>query len=221
MNEKFTQLNEKFCELEVRVRLLVTFAGALLIGLLIDLAWLSPSSNELSRIETEAEQFEKQIQDTLNAQAALNASIRDQKNHPKRKQLNRLKAQTIEAKALLEEKTAHLVSPAEMTSVLRDIITGTKNLDLVSLTKSQPVPIFEETDDKKQESEPQIQLYQHSVEIVLKGSFSNAQKFVKSLEDMPQKVSFDQFQFSVESYPNSEVRLWVSTLSFDQKWIGG
>ncbi len=221
MNEKFTQLNEKFCELEVRIRLLVTFAGALLIGLIIDLAWLSPSSNELQRIETETAQFEKQIQDTLSAQAALNASIRDQKNHPKRKQRDRLKAQTLEAKTLLEEKTENLVSPAEMTAVLRDIISGSKNLDLVSLTKSQPVPIFEESDDKKQTGEPQIQLYQHTVEIVLKGSFANTQKFIESLEDMPQKVSFDQFQFNVESYPNSEVRLLVSTLSFNKKWIGG
>lgn len=220
MNDKLAQLTEKFHQLEVRMRLMVTFAAALIIGLIIDLVWLTPSNDEIEKIKNEISQIDKQIEQSTIAQANLNRSIRDQRNHPKRKQLEQLKEQTKQARVLLEEKTKNLVPPSEMASVLKEIIIGTGKLSLISLTKQEPQPIFEPGENPSDSAE-QIQLYRHSIEIVLNGSYNNTQSFIEALENMKQQVAFDSFKFIVEKYPKSEVRLVVSTLSFDKKWIGG
>lgn len=219
MNEKLALLSEKFNQLETRMRLLVSFAIALVLGLILDLIWLSPNSRKIDQINSEFENTQKQINDTLKTQAALNQSIVDQRNHPKRKELERLVKQTNEVKSLLKEKTTNLVIPREMTKVLNEIIKSTGQMKLIQLKKHEPYPLFKESEEN-QEIE-QIQLYRHAIELTLEGNYSRTQKFIEALETMPQKVAFDRFQFTVEEYPKSQVRLIVSTLSFSKKWIGG
>ncbi|MCW8999639.1 MAG: hypothetical protein OQK04_13105, partial [Kangiellaceae bacterium] len=118
--------------------------------------------------------------------------------------------------------TSHLVAPSEMVEVLREIIQRSRKLKLISLTKQLPLPLFEQSDEQtKNNQQPQLQLYRHSVELVLDGNFKETQKFLEQLEKMEQQVEFNHFRFQVDQYPKSMVTLVVSTVSFERKWIGG
>ncbi len=220
MSNQFQQVSQKFNTLELRLRLLLTFAGTLIIALIIDLLWLTPTSNDIKLYQDKIAQTEQQILQIVEAQSTLNKSIAEHKNNPLVIQLKSLKEKTNLAKQKLAEKTMNLVSPNEMTKVLEHIIATTKNLELVALNKQPPTPVFNEPKDSKN-AENFIQLYRHTIDITLMGSFSSSQDLLVQLENMPQKVAFDRFNFKVENYPKSAINLSVSTLSFDKKWIGG
>lgn len=213
---------EKFNAMEIRMRLMISFALAMTIAFVFDFVWFTPTAKQQSKLEIQIGQFDKQIEETLKSQQALNKSIVDQRHHPKRKQLEQITQQISELRSALEEKTFNLVTPEEMNQVLREIIKRSDKLTLLSLSQQPPVAIFEEDPNSvKSEQDQQIQLYRHSVNIVLSGNFQNTQEFILALENMPKKVAFDQFRFSVDEYPRSEIRLSLSTLSFDRSWIGG
>lgn len=222
MKDKLSQLVEKFGALELRMRLMLTFAAAMLVALVIDLFWLTPLNQDIERVQANIQQIERQINQTLDAQNQLNLSIANQRNHPKVKQLAQLKVQIDQAKSLLKEKTSHLVAPSEMVEVLKEIINRSSQLKLISLTKQPPLPLFEQDEENKNaKAQPQLQLYRHSVELLLDGNFDDTQKFLEQLEKMEQQVEFNHFRFQVEEYPKSMVTLVVSTVSFERKWIGG
>ncbi|MCW8875613.1 MAG: hypothetical protein OQJ89_08730 [Kangiellaceae bacterium] len=222
MKDKFSRLVEKFGALELRMRLMITFAAAMFVALVIDLFWLTPLNQDIERVRANIQQVERQINETLETQNQLNLSIANQRNHPKVKQLAQLKVQIEQARSLLKEKTSHLVAPSEMVEVLREIIQRSRKLKLISLTKQLPLPLFEQSDEQtKNNQQPQLQLYRHSVELVLDGNFKETQKFLEQLEKMEQQVEFNHFRFQVDQYPKSMVTLVVSTVSFERKWIGG
>ena len=220
MKDKLSQLVEKFNQLELRMRLMLTVAAAMLVALIIDLFWLSPLTQEIERTNAKIEQLEKQIVQTIDTQDQLNQSIASQRNHPKLKQIKQFETQLAQAKAIIKERASHLVAPSEMAEVLKDIISRSNKLKLVALTKRSPVPLFQKTEDQTNDAE-QLQMYRHAIELVLDGSFSDTTKFLEQLEKMEQQVEFNRFEFKVEAYPKSKVTLVVSTLSFERKWIGG
>ena len=222
MKDKFSQLVAKFGALELRMRLMLTFAAAMFVALIIDLFWLTPLNQDIDRVQANIQQIERQINETLETQEQLNLSIANQRNHPKVKQLAQLKIQIEQAKSLLKEKTNHLVAPSEMVDVLKEIIGRSSKLKLISLTKQPPLPLFEKNEEQSNINEqPQLQLYRHSVELLLDGNFKETQKFLEQLEKMEQQVEFNHLRFQVEQYPKSMVTLVVSTVSFERKWIGG
>ena len=222
MKDKLSQLVDKFAALGLRMRLMLTFAGAMLVALIIDLFWLTPVNQDIERVQANIKQIERQINETLDTQNQLNLSIANQRNHPKIKQLAQLKSQIEQAKLSLKEKTNHLVSPSEMVGVLKEIINRSNKLKLVSLTKQAPQPLFEKDEEKANvNNQPQLQLYRHSVELLLDGGYKETQKFLEQLEAMEQQVEFNHLQFRVEEYPKSMITLVVSTVSFERKWIGG
>ncbi|MCW8999869.1 MAG: hypothetical protein OQK04_14265, partial [Kangiellaceae bacterium] len=106
MKDKFSRLVEKFGALELRMRLMITFAAAMFVALVIDLFWLTPLNQDIERVRANIQQVERQINETLETQNQLNLSIANQRNHPKVKQLAQLKVQIEQARSLLKEKTS-------------------------------------------------------------------------------------------------------------------
>lgn len=216
MNEKIVTAIEKFDQLPIRMRLLITLVAIMTLGLAVDSLWVASNSQNAKLLKDQITQVDKTIIEIINAQNELNANVVNQRNHPVKKQLAQVQEQIKTIKLELQEKTINLVKPELMSSVLGDIIQRTNKLKLISLIKQPPQALFD-TNDKQQK----VQMYRHLIELVLRGKYSDTQHFLSQLENMPQKINFENFEYEVEEYPNSIIRLTVSTLSLDKKWIGG
>jgi MSHA biogenesis protein MshJ len=220
MNERLKEMIAKFDALPIRIRCLFTFVAIMLLGLIVDTLWIAENFNKAKQLNTKIVAAESTIKDLIQTQNDLNNNVLKQRNHPILKKLTLLEQQIKQSKLALEEKTIHLVKPEYMSAVLGDIISRSKNLKLISLTKQPPQVLFENKEEQSSEK-PKIQMYRHLVELVLEGQYKDTQSFLVDIEEMPQKLNFESFEYKVENYPQSKVKLVVSTLSLDKKWIGG
>lgn len=216
MNENLMKLTEKFDSFSLRNRLVFTFVGVLVLALLVDFLWIADNYKATQQLQQDIQQTEKTIAELINSQNQLNSNVIKNRNSPQTKKLVRVEKQLEQIKKTLDKKTINLVEPELMAGVLREIIRSSKKLKLISLTKQQPVALF-----NQQENTKSVQVYKHLVELLLEGGYDDTKEFLSLMEKMPQKVNFESLQYEVEKYPTSRIKLVVSTLSFDRKWIGG
>ncbi|WP_196139754.1 hypothetical protein [Aliikangiella sp. G2MR2-5] len=213
---------EQFNQLELRLRLMLTFATALLLWLIIDLLFLSSVDKAITRTTSNIEQIEQQNNQLLVTQATLSSSLKDNRSNPKVKQLMLLKSEVELAHNKLKEKSVTLVPVDKMASLLRTIIDDAKSLKLLKLEKKPPLSLLlKDAEQESDQNEQQLQVYRHTIDLLLSGNYTETLLFIKSLESMQQKVDFGRFEFSVDDYPHSSIKLEVSTISFNRKWIGG
>jgi len=220
MNERLTEIIRKFDELPIRMRGLLTFVAIMLVGLIVDSLWIADNFNQSKQLNAQIKQVENTVNELINAQTELNENVVKQRNHPLLKQIRLVEEQIQKSKLALEEKTINLIKPESMSNVLGDIILRSKKLKLVSLIKQPPQALFDDQNEDKSEK-PQVQMYRHLVELILEGQYKDTQDFLSLIESMPQKINFERFEYEVEDYPQSKVKIVVSTLSLDRKWIGG
>ena len=63
------------------------------------------------------------------------------------------------------------------------------------------------------------QVFRHTVELSLKGSYFDLLDYLAALEGMPQRVFWDGFELSVAEYPHSVLKLTIYTLSPEKSWL--
>jgi MSHA biogenesis protein MshJ len=240
MKAKFVQLINQFDQLELRTRLLLAFCAIIVLGLLIDLLFISTSQQEAKKLQLSITQNQQTLNELAASQKQLNAAFLNQRDHPIKRNINQLEQQIKQLKSKLETKTSSLIPPESMASVLREIISRSKDLKLIALTKQAPIALFNQKDEDAALAENtelaknydasaadpttkdhEVKMYRHLVEIELVGNYQSTQSFLKQIEQMPQKVKFESFDYQVEDYPKAKINLVVSTLSFNKKWIGG
>ncbi len=214
----------KFNLLNLRLRIMLTLAVSAVLFMLFDISWYSEKEVNIKKINRETSQLIKQSNDLINLQKEVNTKITNRNNNPKTLKLEKLKDEISTTYEQLEKNTVNLVKPEDMAAVLKEIIYSTKNLKIQALTKNKTKEIISSNNNeknKKNENDENIKLYRHSFEIVLLGNYSSTHHFLKTLEEMKKKVSFDRFDYTVKTYPMAEIKLTVSTISLQREWIGG
>jgi MSHA biogenesis protein MshJ len=241
-------LISQFDKQPIRTRLIITLACIAVLVLLFDLLFLNGALIQNKKINTTRETLDKNLSQLTTNLSEINSGIANQKNNPLNKQLNQITKEIIEAKSSLGSQTINLIQPQEMVIVLKEILSKSKNLKLISLKTYQPQVLFKTTEEIQKEKEIQLsktltlvsskktaseeellntrsddspKIYRHPLEIVFEGGYVETQAFINELESIPQKINFDSFEYSVQEYPRSKITLKVSTLSLSRKWISG
>jgi len=214
-----------FEELSLRMRLLLTFCLVAVIFMLFDIFLFSANEKTIKTKQQQNINSKKQIADLVSLQNEFNQKTFTSRSDPKTKLLERLDAELEKIRQKLTEHTTNLIHPKDMSSVLKDILSSTKNLQLQSLLKQETVDLSdsEKTDQgiDKPGNKEQVTLYRHSVEISLYGDYHSTLSFLQKLETMEKKVAFDNLEYVVDSYPKANIKLMISTLSLQPGWIGG
>jgi MSHA biogenesis protein MshJ len=222
MLNNFEKTIEKFDQLAIRTRILITFIFFMLIFFFFDLFWFSINESAISKQQQQLLIVKKQNRELLQMQNNFNAGIARGRIDPKIILLKSTNKELLSVEKQLKEKTVNLVQPEDMANIIKDIISATNNLKLQRLMKGRTVEISSNSHTSKKPIESEkIKLYKHSMEIVLNGQYTATMKFLTHLEKMEKKFSFDSFDYIVEQYPNAKIKLTVSTLSLQKEWIGG
>lgn len=222
MHDKLSQLTERFNALETRMRVLLALVAIALIYMLFDLFWFGSTEAKIKDVQTQIVAAQNQTDELVNMQKTLNNNVVEKRNDPKSQKIVMLEQQIQKIRTALTEKTVNLVPAEQMANVVKDIIDSSDDLKLQSLIKQQSVGLSSSNDKPNEPpQENSLQLYRHSVEIKLQGSYSSTYEFLKKLENMEKKVAFDNFEYKVDKYPNAEIKLFISTLSLNKEWIGG
>jgi len=152
--------------------------------------------------------------------AEMLAKSRQDPNGPNRERLAELTQQLNAVDAPLAELMKSLVSPKEMTALVKAVLSNHRQLNVVSLENVPPKALTAQaTKDKPDASTITAPLYKHGLHIEFKGSFRDIVGFFADLEQLSWKVLWDKADIKTEHYPESTATVTVYTLSTDKAWI--
>ena len=159
---------------------------------------------------------------------ALAEAAKNDPDAPNKLRLSALDAKRKTALAELSSVKQGLVTPDQMTQVLRDWLGRNPHLSLVSIKTlsvspltqaSKAVDAASKSDTKPKQPTTDLGLYKHGVEISVEGSYPDLVAYLAELEQLPWRMYWGGVHLSTQTYPISRLTLTVYTLSLDKTWL--
>lgn len=224
MKEQLQRYMDSIDALSLRERVTLFGAVSLVLMALLQIALLDPMlsrrnalSAQISRQEDEAKAIQLQIQSLVRSSA-------QDPDAANREKLKQLRAQLGAVDRQLETRQKKFVAPQEMAGMLERIVQKNQKLQLLSLRNLPGTNLSETGAGSAAPSaaarEPgQRELYRHTVEISLRGTYFDLLDYLAALERLPQQVFWDGVELDVAAYPQSVLKLTVYTLSPQKSWL--
>ncbi len=225
MKQLLQQYADSIDAMALRERVMFFGAVALVLVTLLQVFLLNPV---LSRRTQLSAQIAQQEDETNAIQAQIQALVRP--NVPDQDALNREKIKSLHTQIAqldrqLDEQQKQFVSPEKMAALLENMIAKNPKLQLLSLrnlpgTGSSPgVAVLTGDAQGRAKIATAHEVFRHTVEISVKGSYFDLLDYIAALERMPQRVFWEGFDLSVAEYPQSVLKLTIYTLSPEKTWL--
>lgn len=127
-------------------------------------------------------------------------------------QIVRLEAKNARLDKTLKERVASLVTPAQMATLMDQVLQHSQRLKLVSLESLPPAQLVHGED---------AGYYIHPVRLTLRGRYFDLVNYLQQLEALPVKYYWRSLEYMVDIYPWSDITLDVYTLGESKDFIGG
>lgn len=131
-----------------------------------------------------------------------------------KQELDVLRTQLETEQTKIQNQTVGLVPAAQIPELLQDLVSR-EAVELVSLKNLAPNAMLETTDESTS-----VQLYQHGIELELRGSYHSLRRYLAAVEQQPWKLIWQAVHFETEKDGSSLMRLELQTLSTDDAWLG-
>jgi len=193
---------------------------------------LSPISSKQNQLRNDITNTEKQIAALNKALSTSGANENANGKPAAMTKANSLSQQLDVAQTQLEDASQSLVGATQMTDVLSAMLTLQPKIRLVELRNfpADPLPVTNKIEDeqkkevKKEELEGEeaklvtTPLYKHTMRLTLEGEYLNIVRYLDSIEKLPWKIFWQEFNLEVDQHPKTRVTLEFYTISPDDSW---
>ncbi len=213
-------ISSKFEALNQRERWMVVCALFVVVYAVINMLLLSPVLARQKILTDELATDQAQIQ-TLNHQiSALAQSPVIDPDAQNKQRIAELLSRLAQLESQLTGLQTSLINPDKMPDLLHNLLKKNGKLKLIEL-QTLPVKGLLESDseDKHQNSNQDLPVFKHGVEITIEGRYLDLLEYVTELEKMPWHVLWSKAALNAEHYPDSQLKLTVYTLSLDKTWL--
>ncbi|MFZ2300480.1 MAG: type II secretion system protein GspM [Gallionella sp.] len=166
-------------------------------------------SKKLAQQQAQMKELQAKIEEFAKAKM-------DVEHSPLRVRMAELKQQLEVQEEYIKERRNRLVEPAQMASLLEQVLNKNGKLQLVAL-ETLPVALMMESSKKTNNGQKQI--FKHSVKIALRGGFPDLLQYLAAVESAPVQMYWGDASFSVDKYPDGVLTLMLYTLSLDKAWL--
>ena len=209
----------------LRERAMFFGAVALVLMTLLQVFLLNPV---LARRNQLSAQIAQQEDETKAIQAQIDALVRPTVQDPNdlnRERLKSLRQQLAQFDRQFEEQQKQFVAPDKMVAMLEGMIGKNGKLQLISLRNLPGAGVSPGdgaqtgTAGGSGQAGGAREIFRHTVELSVKGSYFDLLDYLAALERMPQRVFWDGIELSVAQYPQSVLKLTIYTLSPEKSWL--
>ena len=208
----------------LRERVMFFGAVALVLMTLLQVFLLNPVLSRRFQLST---QIAQQEDETKAIQAQIQALVRpaqQDQDELNRERLASLREQMTQLDRQFEQQQLQFVAPEKMVAMIENLIVKNRKLQLVSLRNLpsaglSPGAGAASAAGGQPRAAGERQVFRHTVELSLKGSYFDLLDYLAALEGMPQRVFWDRFELSVAEYPQSVLKLTIYTLSPEKSWL--
>lgn len=231
MKERWQQLSGKFNAMTLRERAAV-LAGLIIVTVaLFQFFVLDPQQLQKRRLTQQINDARTSIKATENA--LKTQEIQADPEAVKRAYLEALRKQVAEIDKNMQGLQKGLVPPDQMAKLLEGMLARNRGLQLVSMHKL-PVRRFEsaaQTTEAKPEASkaqaakpgitvsPERNIYQHSFELTVQGSYADLHDYLARLEKLPWHMFWGKISLDAGQSPKLTLTLTVHTLSLNKAWL--
>jgi MSHA biogenesis protein MshJ len=211
--EHWIKAKEAFSALSQREKILITLVGWVAV-IFISLTFLvEPKVAQYQKVERDITRLNNSIS-SLKQQIEL-AQFRLQKdpNVEINQQYQALTLESQDLAELLSNRVAALVSPSQMAQLLETVLQESSKLTLLSMSTLRSERLLDENNVAG--------YYIHPVRLVLSGNYFDIEAYLSSLEALPVKYYWRNFNYEVKKYPIAELSIEVYTLGSSKGFIGG
>jgi MSHA biogenesis protein MshJ len=225
MKERIEKIRQSVDRLSLRERLFLFAAALFVVGGL----WEAVLAAPLEAREQIANGKVTALEERLRMLDASLMATADGLSEGVPEQLERLRALRARVAATDEEMrvfTTDLVDPAEMRSVLEELLRRHAGLELVSAVNRAAEPVLVDEEPAPGEALPEKpssdapRLYRHSLVLELTGSYLDCLRYVESVERLPWHIYWSRLEVETDEYPMNRIVIELTTLSLDEEWIG-
>jgi MSHA biogenesis protein MshJ len=233
VKERLAKLAESIDRLTLRERLFVFAAVIVALGGIWEALLAAPLEARERAAAAQIGTLQARLE-TLNQSIASTADGLSEGLPNRLERLGALRARMAESDAAVSVYTTDLVDPAQMRTVLEDLLRRQANLRLVSAENLPVRPLFDEPAKDAEQSAPpaadqgqdgavppaETKLYRHTLVLRLQGSYLDCLAYLQSIERLPWHLYWTRLELDAGEYPRNDIVLEVQTLSLEPGWIG-
>ncbi|GAA6204009.1 hypothetical protein [Thalassotalea sp. SU-HH00458] len=229
MKEKWQDYSAKFLNISSREQYLVLLTG--LIAIIFIMFSLFIDGN-LVKINSQAKQIKQVETNNRTAQTTidiLQQSLATDPNVAIQNQINQYeqKLSSVDSELLL--LTSDLINPIQMRFALIELLKTQPSVALLSFEVMAAQPVASEKPSQNNDEhegnestgdEHSLTLYKHGIKLKLKGSYFKLRDYLNQLENMQWTFFWQEFNYQLIEYPNSELSIEMYSLSTQKEFIG-
>ncbi len=208
---------QKLEALSLREKVLVAATVSVLIISLSQFFLVDPRLSKRASLNS-------QLNNILASNGRLQLQLDDKLLMPRKNRQQVLAKEIVDLEADLErqaeqiqEATVTMVAADQMPELLQELLSR-QSVELIGLQNLAPKSMLEESIDEGRPGS--VQLYQHGIELELKGDFHALRRYLLAVENQPWQLIWDSVHFEFVPGGQSVMQLRVKTLSTDDVWLG-
>lgn len=203
----------------LRERVLLLFCLLVVLFFVWDSLVMNPISLRKKNLRSQVGQLQAELTELAGREQLVLVRKDYDPDRENRLQLERLQAELAKNQRQLEESVVNLISPQEMSVLLKDLLVRQKQLRLLSL-ENLPAEALQ-VGEQVAEQQFAPALYRHRLRLEFSGDYLATLAYLKKIEDLPRRMVWEEVEIETQEYPQAKVRLQVYTLSLTKGWIGG
>lgn len=154
---------------------------------------------------------------------AVTQSLLNDPDKAKKVQIEQLQKNIQDIETQLQNASHNLIKADQLPKALQDVLQKSQSLTLLEV-KTLPARELQLATASAATPDAGVKtsagVYQHVVELRVAGSYNQLLQFLLELERLPWRFYWQSLDYSVDKYPNADVKLRVYTLSSDEGLFG-
>lgn len=228
MNQQWQEGSENFLKLTVREQYLILVTGLVAIFFIIFYVFIDDKMANNISLKKNIVQLTSSNQSLKISVLELQGALKGDPDEETRKKISQYEAKLAKVDTGLLTLTSNLMSPIQMRYALLDLLKLEKGVSLLSfellgvkplLSNSSSNPELDSTINSNENSGG-LNLYRHGIKIKLSGGYFDLRDYLTQLEKLPWKFFWQDFNFKLTEYPNSELEIEMYSLGTKKEFVG-
>ncbi len=235
MKQQWLENSEKFLKLTIREQYLILLTGLVAVFFIIFYLFIDGKMTANTNASKKIVQLENSNRSLKLSVLELQAGLQQDPNVEVRDKIAQYESKLAKVDKSLLTLTSDLISPVQMRYALLDLLNLKKSVSLLSFellgaqpllttppTKSTPEIAREQNKNQvsANDNSSGVNLYRHGIKIKLSGSYFDLRDYLTQLEKLKWKFFWQDFNFKLTEYPNSELEIEMYSLGTKKEFVG-
>jgi len=231
MSKQWQESSESFLKLTIREQYLILLTGLVAIFFIIFYLFIDDKMVSNNHASKKIVQISSSNQSLKMSVLELQAALQRDPNEGTRKKITQYESKLAKIDTKLLTLTSELMSPIQMRYALLDLLKLEKGVSLLSFELlgakpllSKPAPNSSSNTSvastNSNEESASLNLYRHGIKITLSGRYFDLRDYLTQLEKLPWKFFWQDFNFKLIEYPNSELEIEMYSLGTKKEFDG-